>query len=125
MICFEVFINGEMRCTAGVGEFGVVNAHLGWYHRTQDGEVVETDHNGEFHVYGVNDCESGREKYVKWLADMVEMKPRDEFLVRVIESTSADPPVPEDIDLGPDWEQRAKEGRRQIYEKLREEFESD
>lgn len=126
MICFEVFINGEKRCVAGVGEFGVLNANIVWYNRlAMEGAVVDSTHNGEFIVTGFEDSSALQGEHVKWLGDLVELKSGDELLVRVIESDSADPPIERGINLGPEMEKRAKEFRRENYEKLKREFEGD
>lgn len=126
MICFDVFVNGRKKCTAGVGEFGVLDAKIIWYNRMRtDGDAVDESHNGEFIVGGFEDSDPWRGEHVTWLAELVELKAGDELLVKVVESDSADPPVKRGIDLGPDMEKRVKEFRRQQYEKLKREFDVD
>lgn len=124
MICFEVSINGSKRCIAGVGQFGVLGASINWYERIHE-EVVSVDrsYNGEFLVTCMVDSDPWHSEYVKWLGELVELKAGDEFLVRVIEADSPDPPLQRGWNLSPEAEQRAKEGRRQIYEKLKRDFE--
>jgi hypothetical protein len=102
MLCFEVFVNGQKRCTAGVGEFGSLHASIVWYNRIYgEGIFVDEGHNGEFNVSGVEDKDSAPciGEPVKWLADLVELKPGDELLVRVVESDSADPPIEHGVNI--------------------------
>jgi hypothetical protein len=57
MLCFEVSLNGERLCTAGVGEYGVLSTILTWvWSRTEEvgsPEREERKRKPDLHVGGL------------------------------------------------------------------------
>jgi hypothetical protein len=90
MIAFEILLNGKRLYTIGIGEFGVLNAHV-MHHRVQTihGPISEA-----VVVYGQGHAtnETGDRRAVVW--ERVATKVGDEIAIRVIESDSCDPGKP-------------------------------
>jgi hypothetical protein len=76
MIAFEVWVNGEKKCTAGVGDKGVLNAIM----------------NGPSHPHLSVGGLSG-EEHVRWLERNGELKVGDEVTIRIVETDQIDEPV--------------------------------
>jgi hypothetical protein len=95
MICFEVSLNGEMLCTAGVLD-GSLHASLWRF----------TDRGIRLHVDGTESCdvsdvapklrEAFRHRRLEWIAR--QMKLGDEITVRIVDRPECDPPK---VDLNP------------------------
>lgn len=91
MICFEIQINGKIRCTAGIGKFGVLLASLHWVKRrpgTKPNGVSKKEWGKEdlfFSVSGLN-----RQSDMKWLSRY--LKVGDEIAVKIVERTRVDKP---------------------------------
>jgi hypothetical protein len=88
MIAFEVYLNGEKLCTAGLGDLGVVSAILGW-RGTQpykDGTAPE----GPALDFSVRDLTSPAAEHVEWAHPEVHLN--DEIRIRLVESTLVDEP---------------------------------
>lgn len=80
MICFEVWVNGEKICLAGVGESGVLNSIVTWGGR----QWIKTD----LHVGGlVND------EHVRWTEKEHILEVGDEVTIKIVEADTADEPV--------------------------------
>ena len=84
MICFEIFVNGERLCLAGV-EPGVLAAHVtSW----QGGSTTEREPVTHLHVSGVTEkkrfdwTESGSEESL--------LKVGDEVTIRIVEADKPD-----------------------------------
>ena len=123
MICFEITINGEKICTAGIEhEYGVLSSILTWVNRnkTQAGKSTEDSEEelfldvGGLITHGDND--HGNLKWVKR-----KIKPGDEIAIRVIESDSCSQPSSR-TKQDPEFLDKQK---RKYYEKLKEEYEND
>jgi len=92
-IAFEIYLNGEKICTAGVGRFGVLTAILGWVKRSpfvEEEEGSETDINDReeetyINVSGLIGNDRIGYESVKWLrqnldiGDLVTVKVVDKF----------------------------------------------
>ena len=79
MICFEVWVNGEKICLAGVGESGVLNAII-------DGGNKQRKSN--LHIGGlVND------EYVRWTEKGHYREVGDELTIKSLEADTAYEPV--------------------------------
>jgi hypothetical protein len=87
MIAFEVYVNGEYVCTAGVGELGVVSATLTWVRRapenSQNGKSFEEELT--FDVGGLSKTAS-----VGWLRR--ELAVGDHVKIKVISAATVDTP---------------------------------
>jgi len=79
MICFEVWVNGEKICLAGVGESGVLNAII-------DGARKQRKSN--LHIGGlVND------EYVHWTKKEHILEVGDEVTIKIVEADTANEPI--------------------------------
>ncbi len=92
MICFEVSVNGEKLCTAGIGEYGVLSCILSWVKRHPDRYKPEMpieflDEELHLDVGGIEDKES-----IKWLKDF-NLEVGSEISIRIIESDYTDEPL--------------------------------
>lgn len=76
MIAFEVWVNGEKKCTAGVGDEGVLTV------------IVNGPDHPHLSVGGL----SG-EEHLRWLKRGFMLKVGDEVTVRVVETEAVDEPV--------------------------------
>ncbi|MEI6785358.1 MAG: hypothetical protein WCQ21_31045 [Verrucomicrobiota bacterium] len=89
MIAFEVYVNGEKVCTAGVGESGVLSSILTW-RGTQpykDGNVPAAA-SLELDVGGLTSPEG---KDVRWAQRSIRVD--DEIQIRVVEASAVDSPL--------------------------------
>jgi len=82
MPVFQIHHNGKKVSTAGVGEHGVLGAHVSWVRRPgKDAELT-------LHVGGLM---TPIEEHVRWLDS--KLKVGDEVSIRVIENAAIDRPV--------------------------------
>ena len=88
MKCFEITINGEKVCTAGVGDDGVLNSVISFAKRndveTQPSESLD------LRVSGVANLEPGVMEHLEWLQR--DLSVGDEVLIRIIEDSTCDKP---------------------------------
>ena len=80
MIAYEVSVNGERRCLAGVGARGVLSAILHW-----------VNHEGSESNLRVGGLRSDLAEHVTWLAQ--GLKVGDQVSVRVLEAEQVDSPT--------------------------------
>jgi hypothetical protein len=80
MKAFEVFINGHRLCLAGVGDDGVLHAIVNWV-GGPDREDISLSIGG---------LDSVTDEHLRWKAPTIGVG--TEVLVRVVETTSVDPP---------------------------------
>lgn len=88
MIAFEIHLNGEKLCVAGIGEHGVLSQHLSWVGRNPkaDEEEVQT-REPHLHVGGlVND------EHLNWIKQ-TSVNVGDEIVIAIVEIASADEPI--------------------------------
>ncbi len=88
MTAFEVHLNGEKLCTAGLGDTGVVSAILSWRGNQpyKDGTAPESA-SIEFSVSGLI---SPAGEHVRWAEPKVQVG--DEIRIRVVDIGRADVP---------------------------------
>jgi hypothetical protein len=88
MTAFEVYLNGEKLCTAGLGEAGVISAILSWRgtQAYKDGTAPEAA-STEFSVRGLT---SPAGEHVRWAEPKVQAG--DEIRIRVVDAELADTP---------------------------------
>lgn len=91
MLAFEVSINSEVACVAGLDDYGVITAILSWVRRRSDAEW-KFDHEAlEFSVGGlVSDTEDGME-HLDWLNRGLIVG--DVVSLRILEVETADEPA--------------------------------
>ncbi|HYX72296.1 MAG TPA: hypothetical protein VE732_05965, partial [Nitrososphaera sp.] len=65
MICFEIQINGQKACQAGVGESGVLTSVLSWVGNHQHGE--SDNRSVTLNVGGLAHTESSKDEFVDWV----------------------------------------------------------
>jgi len=87
MIAFQVSLNGERLCTAGVGDKGVLSAIVTWVLRTADG--VPSPSELSLSVGGL-----AADAHLEWPAPR-HLAVGDEVTVRIVEAAEADPPARE------------------------------
>jgi|SRR5258705_9186796 len=91
MIAFEVFLNGNKVCRAGVGDLGVLTTILTWVKR--EGRNTKTRETGiieEELTLDVSGLISSKNEHVRWTDDKVTVG--DEVCIRIINLESVDPP---------------------------------
>jgi hypothetical protein len=91
MIAFEVFLNGNKVCTAGVGDLGVLTAMLTWVRREgKNTESKESRNVEEELTLNVGGFVSSKNEHVRWTDDKLTVG--DEVCIRIINLESVDPP---------------------------------
>jgi hypothetical protein len=121
VICFDVSLNGESLCLAGIPGHGVLSVIADWVHRRAS---AESEDEGErwkdelrVSVGGLERNPSDVEaEYLNWVNR--DLKPGDVLAIRVVQSDIADEPARKRED--PEW---VREQRRKYYLKLKQEFE--
>ena len=95
MICFEVSVNGERLCIAGVGEYGVLSAMTTWSRRQQplaEAGSEDRDEDLELDVGGFyRDPPEGDGEHLQWARRPLSRG--DVVSIRVLDSDSADEPA--------------------------------
>jgi hypothetical protein len=114
MICFDVYLNGEKLCRAGMKDAVVMNCILDWVKLEEGGEEMA------FTVGGLYDHPSGGTAHPRWL-NRRQLKTGDEVTIRIVDSETADEPVSEKVST-PEW---LKEQERKYYESVRAKFEGE
>jgi hypothetical protein len=119
MIAYEVVVNGESLCTAGINELGVLTAMIAWVHRREqrNPETGESYPTTEFTLdVGAFASESGEHR--NWIKESLKVGDRIEINVRDL-STVDEPASRQQKDS----EELIHEAKRQQYEQLKKEFE--
>jgi len=123
MVCFEVFLNEQRLCLAGVGEHGLLSAYLSWHSlapaERAPYQAGQGPHLGLI-VHGGGGSRAGESLH--WVEDEVPIEVGNEVKIRIIDAASPDEPRRRTV-----REQReaARDTRRRLYEELKREFESD
>ena len=101
MNCFEVTINGEKVCTAGIGDYGVLNTVLSFVGGKESSDpTADTDHRTpseslELNVGGVATSTIGASEHVEWLQR--DLMVGDEIVMRIIEVSECDQPASKEV----------------------------
>jgi hypothetical protein len=124
MICFQIEINGQKVCTAGVGDTGSLGVHLNWL---KPNPVDALQRGTEQMVLGVSGFTQppGEIEWVRarWLDRA--MKAGDQIVIRILEQDKADAPAVQgkvDNLLRPDPRQLLGQVQK-AYADIREEIE--
>ena len=124
MICFQVKINGEEVCTAGIdSEYGIVTAILDWVRRDlknfpKESRSTVPEEELRFNVSGSITHAWDDHENLRWVHRSVS--PGDEICIKIIESHQIDEPQSRER-MDPDLVKKAK---REYYEKLKREYEN-
>lgn len=98
MLCFEVYLNDERICTAGIGSFGVLTAIVSWVSHSpakmarwacENLPATESER-VELTVCGLGPEGVEPVENLKWVEDTLAAG--DEIRIRLIEAASADVP---------------------------------
>jgi hypothetical protein len=123
MIVFEVQINEQTVCTAGVGDLGVLTAILKWVKREPnncpDGLAIEEWSAEELDLSiggSVGHGKHGHE-FLDWVrAQRVSLG--DEIRIKILDQPDCDPPAAKRIETS----EFVQERKREYFEELKEEF---
>ena len=116
MICFDVYLNGEKLCRAGMKELVVMTAHVDYVEsKFRDAENEKLT----FSVGGLYDHPSGGQAHPHWI-ERTKLNEGDEVTLRIVDSDAADVPVSESISTR-EW---IEEQERKYYESKKAKFES-
>ena len=119
MICFDVSVNGNRLCTAGVGEYGVLTAVLSWV-RSQPEETFspedeQREQSPDLHIGGLVNGE-----HVRWIDEPFFINVGDEVSLRVVDSDNVDAPGDRQRASDPET---ARSNRDFLYQQYQREFE--
>ena len=89
MIAFEVYVNGEKQCVAGVGDIGVLTSILTWRGNQPDENGTPGEPLLQLEVGGLI---SRSQEHVRWLDRCISVG--DEVQIRVVDATVVDKPEP-------------------------------
>ena len=91
MICFQIEINDEKVCTAGIGEFGVLTATLAWVrNRDQPTQDAQDTTGIALNVGGLTDRGSGSDEFVEWIRRKLSVG--DEIRLTILRDVDYDEP---------------------------------
>ena len=83
MIAFVVSLNGQRVCTIGIGDSGVLSAHVNWVGRP--GEAGDL-------FLGIGGLDTRTDQHIRW-PDLPELEVGDTVTIQVIEADTVDPPT--------------------------------
>jgi hypothetical protein len=122
VVCFEVFLNQQRLCLAGVGEHGLLSAFLSWHSLAPAERAPYQQGQGPHLGLIVNGGGGSRMgESLHWIDDM-PVNVGDEVKIRVIEAEAPDEPKRRTVR---EQKEAARDTRRRLYEELKREFESD
>jgi hypothetical protein len=122
MIAFEVSIDGQRQCTAGVSDLGVTSVIASWVRRAARDPASGQPIPGRFEeeltldVGGLAHDPDGTAVQVRWLRQL--LTPGQQVTLAIVETDEADPPQTRDRDDPT----RAERQRREYYERLKREY---
>jgi hypothetical protein len=123
MIVFEVQINGQVVCNAGVGDLGVLTAVLKWARRDpndcpegldlKEWSAQELD----LSIGGTVGHEKHGHQFLDWVRDR-RVSVGDDIRIKVLDEPECDPPIAKRIETSEFVEER----KREYLEQLKKEF---
>jgi hypothetical protein len=122
MIAFEISVDGQRKCTAGVPGVGVTSVIANWVGRTSrdptSGQPVPGPIEEELtlDVGGLTRDADGASVFLNWLRQ--PLKIGQQITLTVVETEAADPPQSRNRE-DPAW---AAQRKREYYERLRREL---
>ena len=122
MIAFEISIDGQRRCTAGVGDLGVLSVITSWVRRPSQNAGAGDVRGEQFEeeltldVGGLMHDSDGANVNLKWLDQSLRVG--QSMTVKVVNAATVDSPVSRQRE-DPAWAERRK---REYYEQLKREY---
>jgi hypothetical protein len=122
VIAFEISIDGQKKCTAGVSDLGVTSVIASWVRRVSRDPASGQPIPGRFEeeltldVGGLTHDPDGAAVHVSWLRQ--PLKPGHQITLAVVETEEADPPRSRDR-VDPTRDARRK---RDYHERLKREY---
>jgi hypothetical protein len=122
MIAFEISIDGQKKCTAGVSDLGVTSVIASWVRRVSRDPVSGQPIPGRFEeeltldVGGLTHDADGGSVQVKWLQQPLKLG--QQITLAVVETEAADPPWTRERTDPVSTERR----KREYYERLKREY---
>ena len=116
MRAFEVSVNGDRVCTAGMVERGVLSAHVTWLHQRPDAEYQPDAETLELAVGGLASDPSGPEEHRTWLRRPLRVG--DVIELRVVDVADADAPIERHSNDNALYQQH----ERRFYETLKRKY---
>ncbi len=114
MIAFEVRVNDELICTAGLEDFGVLSAIISWVRRrpenSLDRKSIEEELTAE--IGGLNSLD----EHLTWLSKALMVG--DSFSLRIVNVDKVDAPIRK----YKDDPAAIAQAKREYYEELKREF---
>lgn len=100
MKCFEVTINGEKVCTAGVGDDGVLTSIVSFVKSSRAADETRESQdnyseNLDLRVGGLTNREFGLTEHLEWLHQ--DLAVGDEVVIRIIEASVCDEPKNKEV----------------------------
>jgi len=118
MICFDVRVNGDKVCTAGIGKFGVMSAMVNWVRRHPRPELkLPRTKQLELNVGGFcRQSSTGDGEHLRWLARA--LKVGDKVTISVLDKDTYDEPKRREPYIARVEEQH----EREYYERLKKKY---
>jgi hypothetical protein len=122
MIAFEISINGQKACTAGVSPAGVTSVIASWVRRPSGDSISGEPFGDPFEeeltldVGGLTHDPDGASVHLRWLRQ--PLRPGQQITIAVLETGAADPPQKRERE-DPAW---AAQRKREYYERLKREY---
>lgn len=123
MIAFEVSMDGQKQCTAGVSDVGVASVTASWVRRASRDPTSGQPIPGSFEeeltldVGGLTHDPDGASVHVRWLQQPLKLG--QQITLAIVETEEADPPQTRQRE-DPTW---VKQRQREYYERLKREYE--
>ncbi|MEM6751559.1 MAG: hypothetical protein AAF630_01005 [Cyanobacteria bacterium P01_C01_bin.38] len=122
MIGFEIWLNGEHICTAGIEQFGSVSAITNWVKRidsTSD-KLTGGEQSEELNlnVAELTYDSEGNNFYLRWINSTLEVG--DEINIKIVQTSEVDKPISQELEQADFIEEQ----QRKYYEKLKQKYEN-
>ncbi|WP_317110361.1 hypothetical protein [Chroococcidiopsis sp. SAG 2025] len=95
MIAFEVYLNGEKLCTAGLRDLSVLTAILNWRQRQADASAANPEdldaEDLRLYVGGMLNIAEGSREFLRWLDLNLEVG--DEITIKIVDANTVDIPI--------------------------------
>jgi hypothetical protein len=122
MIAFEISIDGQKTCTAGVSDVGVASVMVAWVRRPARDPTSEEAIPGRFEeeltldAGGLTHDPDGASAHLNWLRQT--LKVGQQITLAIVETEVVDPPRTRDREDPT----RIKRQKREYYERLKREY---
>lgn len=122
MVAFQISIDGQRVCTAGIGDLGALSVIATWVRRVTPGPAADEDRSEPFEeeltldVAGLTHDTDGADVNVKWLERSLRVGQR--LTVAIVDTSDVDDPTTRRRQ-DPAW---AEHRKREYYERLKREY---